>query len=54
MKIIKPTLRQCEHLVTNKGIFYSKTERIYGQEFKVFNYRLGSFSDFLIPGAIEL
>jgi T4 RnlA family RNA ligase len=54
MKIIRPTLRQCEHLVTNNEVFYSKEERVCGQEFKIFNYRLSSFSDFLIPGAVEM
>jgi len=54
MKTYLPTLEECEKIVETNEAFYAKEEVFDGQRFKIFNYRLASFSDFLIPGTIEM
>jgi len=52
---MKPiTLEQAMNVVKEKEAFYFKDEEYNGNTFRIFNYRLSSYSDFLVEGAIEL
>jgi T4 RnlA family RNA ligase len=54
MKNYLPTLEECNKLVEENAAFSSTDEEFDGIPFRIFNYRLASYSDFLIPGAVEM
>jgi len=49
-----PTLEEALEIVEQNDAFYFKEEVFQDRKFLIFNYRLASYTDFTIPGAIEL
>lgn len=49
-----PTLEECIKLVDENECFYSNFQVVNGVRVASFSYRLASYSDFLLPGALNL
>lgn len=54
MNLIIPTYQQVKDIVAKNLAFYETKHKIEGFTVSVFNYRLATYKDFMIPGSREL